>query len=261
MGGKHQVQIYTEAASMKGTKRERFLAILVVAAMISLIAVMVVDLLPLLKEIVSNAGDETQMVQYIDSYGMKGVPILMGLQALQIIIAVIPSLVIQVLTGLCYGVWWGTLINLAGCVFGNLLVFISVRQLKNLLAPAVERMSKRKEMQYIGKLSQIRKPELIAFAFFLIPGIPNGIMPYIFARTNISTGKYILAILAGSIPSTFICTYMGDRLSKGSYTAAVIIAVVVAVIICVVFKYKNKIIAGVTKNCGGTDEDKKTAAK
>jgi len=237
---------------MKGTKKEKLLAFLIFAAMIGLIAIMVVDLLPLFREVISDADDESRMAQYIGSYGAKGVPILMGLQALQIIVAVIPSAVIQVLTGLCYGVWWGTLINLVGCVFGNLLVFISVRQLKNLLEPAVQRMSKRKEMHYLDKLSQIKKPEMIAFAFFLIPGIPNGIMPYLFARTNISQGRYVLAILAGSIPSTFICTYMGDRLSKGSYTAALVIAAAVAVIVGVVLAYKNKIIASVTKKCGGT---------
>ena len=87
---------------------------------------MVVDLLPLLRQVAANAGDESKIVKYIASYGFKGVPILIGLQALQVITAVIPSAAIQLLTGLCYGVWWGTLINLVGCVLGNLIIFVAM---------------------------------------------------------------------------------------------------------------------------------------
>ena len=109
-----------------GMKKTNLFTALVTAAMLGLIAIMVVDLLPLLKQVAANAGDESKIVEYISSYGFKGVPILIGLQALQVITAVIPSAAIQVLTGLCYGVWWGTLINLVGCVLGNLIIFVAM---------------------------------------------------------------------------------------------------------------------------------------
>lgn len=229
----------------------RLLTALVVAVTLSLTAVMVADLLPLLREVVANVGDETELVHYIDSYGAKGVPILMGLQALQIVLAVIPSAAIQVLTGLCYGAWWGTLINIAGSIAGNLLVFVCMRQLKTLIAPFAEKLNKSKIGLGAEKLSQIRRPELLAFSFFLIPGIPNGIMPYIFAKTNITLWQYIVAIAAGSVPSTFICTFLGDRLSHGSYGTAIGVAVGAAAVVAVVLVFKNKIVALVTRKCTG----------
>ena len=99
--------------------------------MLALTAVMLKDLFPLLREVATHTKDETAAVQYVDAHGMKGVPILVGLQALQTILAVIPSAAIQILTGLCYGIWWGTLINIAGCALGNSIVFLTMAALRS----------------------------------------------------------------------------------------------------------------------------------
>jgi len=226
-------------------KRYLFTA-LITLAMLGLIAVMIVDLLPLLKQVVANTSDESKIVEYINSYGFKGVPILVGLQALQVITAVIPSAAIQLLTGLCYGVWWGTLINLAGCMLGNMLVFVAMRQLKSLAAPLVDRISQKKSVVSLEKLQKIKNPQVLAYSFFLIPGIPNGIMPYIFSRTSITLGQYLLANFAGSLPSTFLCTFCGDRISTGNYTTAIIVGAATVVVAVVLICFKNKIVDAVT---------------
>ena len=223
-------------------KRTAF-TLVVAAAAFCLIVIIAVQLFPLIKAIAANAGNESYMVEYIDSYGLIGIPILMGLQALQIIVAVIPSVVIQILTGLCYGAFLGTLINLAGCVLGNILVFTARRQLKTVLAPFFKH-DKREKDNFITKLlSKVKKPELGAFLFFLIPGVPNGIIPYIFAETGISPGKYLAAVIAGSIPSTFLCTYLGDSVSKGDYAVSLIVLAIVAAAVTLAYYARNKIIS------------------
>jgi uncharacterized membrane protein YdjX (TVP38/TMEM64 family) len=226
-------------------KRYLFTA-LVTAAMLGLIAVMVVDLLPLLKQVAANTSDESKIVEYIASYGFKGVPILMGLQALQVITAIIPSAAIQLLTGLCYGVWWGTLINLAGCMLGNLLVFAAMRQLKSLAEPLIERSSRKKSVISLEKLQKIKNPQLLAYSFFLIPGIPNGIMPYIFSRTSITLGQYLLANFLGSLPSTFLCTFCGDRISSGNYKTAIIVGAITVAAAVVLVIFKDKLVDALT---------------
>lgn len=228
-------------------KKNRFLTVLLAVSMLALGVVMVVDLLPLLRRVAASAGDETAVAQYVSSYGIKGVPILIGLQALQIIVAVIPSAAIQLLTGLCYGAWWGTLINLTGCVLGNIIVFVAVRELHAIVAPVLPQAAKGKSWINTERLMQLRRPEVAAFALFLIPGIPNGILPYLFAKTRISFKDYILSVFAGSVPSTFLCTFMGDRISAGSYTtAAVIGGIAAAIVICVALLHK-RILARVDK--------------
>jgi len=226
-------------------RKHNITAIILAIITICLIAALIVQLFPLIREVIKNVGDESVMVSYIDSYGVKGIFVLVGLQALQVIIAVVPSIAIQMLTGFCYGAYWGTLINIIGCVLGNILVFVAVRQMKNLIAPILRRNSKRKKI-FSEKFQKIKRPEIIAFFFFLIPGIPNGIVPYVFAETKVSLSKYITAVVAGSIPSTFICTFLGDHISKGNFTIAIIIIVVVFVIVLIVLIFQKKIMAKIT---------------
>jgi len=227
-------------------KKHLVFQIIIAVAIAGLIVLMVVDLLPLVENVIKDAGDESSMVSYIDSYGAKGIPILMGMQALQIIVAVIPSAAIQVLTGLCYGAYWGTLINIVGSVLGNTIVFVAVRQMKDLLAPLFKVNHNHKKLISKEKLEKIKRPELVAFFFFLIPGIPNGIVPYVFSETDISLRKYLIAVVAGSIPSTFICTFLGERVSTGNYTTAIIMAAMVVAIMLIVLLFRKKITAMIT---------------
>jgi len=82
---KHIVEVFN-----LGTKKRLILQIAMAPAMLGLIALMVIHLYPLAKEIIADTSDETPVVNYIESYGIKGVPILLGLEALQIIVAFIP---------------------------------------------------------------------------------------------------------------------------------------------------------------------------
>lgn len=116
--------------------------LLIVAALVGMAALfvlMLVSLAPLLKEVVENAGDESQVTSYIKAYGAKGVPVLIALQALQVIIAVIPAQPIQVLSGLCYGTFLGASICTADFTMGNTLMFIAFRQFGHIFAPMVEK--------------------------------------------------------------------------------------------------------------------------
>ena len=231
---------------MQKLKKHTALSVAVIIAMLCFIAVMIIHLYPLVNEIIANVDDETKVVNYIQSNGLKGVPILLGLQALQIIVAFIPAAAIHVLVGLCYGVWWGTLISIAGITLGNVIVFIMIRQLKNLFAPFFVKNTKHKGRLNPETIARVKRPAMIAFFFFLIPFFPNGIVPYVFAQTKISLPKYLLAVTAGVVPSVVMCTFLGQRLSEGSYYVAIIVAVIFLLIAAAALLFKGRIIAKIT---------------
>ena len=222
------------------------ITIVALTVFICLIAVIVIQLFPLIKEVVTNVENESNAVQYIESYGAKGIPILIFLSALQVILIVIPSAAIQILSGLCYGIFRGTLMFIAGSTLGNVFVFISMRKLRGLIEPFFNRNPRKKRFLTTEQLSRMKRPELAAFFCFLIPGIPNGIIPYLFAETGASMGKYIAAAAAGSIPSSLVCVFLGDRISRGRYSTAVIISAVVAVAVLFVLLYRKKLINMIT---------------
>jgi len=125
-------------------------------------------------------------------------------------------------------------------------VFVVMRQLKDLIAPFHKRREPRKGPLSPERLSQIKNPERIAFFFFLIPAIPNGLVPYVFAETKVSLPRYLVAVVAGTIPATLIFTFLGDRLSAGNYVTAIITAIVLVVIIVTILIFRKKIIARIT---------------
>jgi uncharacterized membrane protein YdjX (TVP38/TMEM64 family) len=238
------------------TKRQTLFSLIVLALMLALIVFLVVDLIPLLKEVLQNTSDESKVLSYIQAYGAKGVPVLMALQALQVMMTFLPAAIIQVLAGLSYGVWGGALICIAGTILGNLIVFTVLRQLKSAFSSFFKERGERGEMDEldeqadkpkknrflsIAKLNQMKHPEYVAFFLFLIPGLPNGILPYIFAQTKVTTLRYLVSVAAACIPTTLLCTWLGERISKGDYQTAVILVVILIAILAVVFIFRKRI--------------------
>lgn len=222
-------------------KRNQILTLFFIAVSLVLVAVLTVQLFPLIREVVTNADDESNIVSYVDAYGVRGVPILIGLSAIQVIIPVIPAPAVGVLAGLCYGIIWGPLIFLGGCVLGNLFVFVSVRQLGGLITPHIRhKKTKHKKLLSKERLKKIKRPEIVAFFCFLIPGL-SSMLPYLFAGTKISLVKYLLAAFVGNIPSAMFYVFLGDRMSQGNYTTAILVAAVAVVAILALLPFRKKI--------------------
>lgn len=227
----------------------RIISVIVLLLFMILIAMMGVHLMPLLKEVAQNANNESKMINYIDAYGIKGVPILLGLQALQVIIAFFPAAAIQILAGLCYGLWFGTLISITGYLLGNLFVFSMARQFSKFFAPFIKKKQHNKQHRLLadGFIKQMKNPEFMVLIFYLVPGIPNGVLPYIFAETNISLSKYLFHMTIASIPSIFITSFIGERIARGDYITAIVITSITLAIVVLLMVFKNKIMDAIEK--------------
>jgi len=221
-------------------KQRNVLAIMIIAVFFCLLLFMIVQLLPLVRDITVNVTDETSVVTYVRSFGWRGVPALIGLAILQIIIPIIPAPAVGVLTGLSYGVYWGLPIFLTGVALGNAFVLVSMRQLHSLLTTK----KKRSAEQFLSKerLKKIKRPEIVAFFFVLFPWV-SAVGPYLFAETKVSLWKYIIAVVAGSVPTTILYVLLGDRISKGNYTIAIIMGVIAVIALIFVLLFRKKIIS------------------
>lgn len=224
-------------------KKQTVFTSIAVIVMLILLAAMTYLLFPVLRDVLQNVNDEAVMVEFIYSHGFRGVPILLGMLILQVVVPFIPSPAIQLLTGLCYGVWWGILINVIGIAMGNTLVFFAVRQSRSLFALFFKKKRAPHGPFSIEHLSRLKNPERIVFFCFLIPGFPNGIAPYIFAQTKIPFYKYIAAAISGSIPSTFMATFLGDRISQGNHLTSIVISIMIVLILILVIIFKKRLMA------------------
>jgi len=221
-------------------KKYNKLAIAIEVVFVCLLIGMVVQLFPIIIDLFTNKGSETSIADTVEALGWRGIPALIGLFALQVIIPFIPVAPVGILAGLSYGIIWGPIIFLAGIVVGNIFVMVSVRQLSGLFKPKTKHDTKRKSILSKESLERIKRPEILIFFMFLLP-FPSGIIPYLFAQTKISMTKYILAVVAGSVPASIIYAVLGDRISNGDHTTIIVMVAVLGVALLVFLLFKNKI--------------------
>jgi len=222
-------------------KHNTFTAILMVL-FFCLLLVMVIQLFPLVREVIANTADESSIATYVDSLGWRGVLALVGLAALQVIIPFIPASAVGILAGLSYGIYWGPLIFLGGVVLGNVFVVVYVRQLSNLIPTRKKTSTKQNKLISKEKLEKMKRPEIAVFFLTVIPFV-GSVGPYLFAETKVSLGKYLIATIAAYLPATVMYMFLGDSISKGNYGTAIMTALITVVIILPALLFRKKITA------------------
>ena len=238
--------------------QRNILNIIIMVIFLCILVAMIIQLLPLLEDVLENRKDESSIVNTVDALGWRGPPALIGLAALQVIFPLVPAAAIGILTGLTYGVIWGSLIFLGGIALGNVFVVFSMRRIEGLLTRRIKHRVKHHKLLSKENLEKIKRPEAVAFFLFMIPFV-SGAGPYLFAETKVKLWKYIVAVVAGSIPTTIVYVFLGERISQGSYTTAIITASILVVAIVAILVFRKKIISIIM--AGSADEDTNASAE
>ncbi|MDR2600366.1 MAG: VTT domain-containing protein [Oscillospiraceae bacterium] len=230
-------------------KNNKIFGIIIMVLFLGILIAMIVQLLPLLTDILNNRNDETSIVSTVNALGWRGPLSLVGLSAIQVIVFIIPAPAIGILTGLTYGVLWGLIIFLGGVALGNLFVVFFMRKFASLFRSNKKKKTKKNnEPSLKDKINMIKRPEIIAFFLFMIPFVSSA-GPYLFAETNVKLWKYIVAVVLGTLPTAVLYVFLGNTVSQGNYTSSIIIAAIfiVAIIFILVFRKKllNLILGGV----------------
>lgn len=228
----------------------KLLSATIILLIIVLIIIMSIELIPLMRNIVAHLSDENAIVSVITNYGVKGILILLSLEALQVISAVFPAIPIQILAGLTFGLFYGFLICITGSLIGNAIIFVLVRQLKftfNFKSLTHEPKKSKSNWDF----SFVRNSDnvvMLALLLFLIPGIPNGILPYLFANTKITLPRYLLCVLTAGTPSIFLSIWVGERISKGDISTAVLVSGILVFISVFVVLMRKRLMAFLKKH-------------
>jgi len=222
-------------------KKSKTFTLILMALFVFVLIVMIVQLFPLIIDLFNRDEEISDIVTYVDSLGWRAAPALVGLSTLQVIIPLIPAAATGVVSGLCYGIFWGPLIFLGGIALGNIFVVVSVRQVGSLLTHKEQKESEHKSFLSKEKLDRISRPEIVAFFLFLIPFI-SGVGPYLFAETKVSLIKYVIAVVAGSIPQALIYVFLGERISSGDHVTAIITGAIIVVALVFILIFRKKIL-------------------
>lgn len=192
-----------------------------VLALISLGVVLVlVGLLTLFMWRWLSSFSQEDFRAYIRSYGAAGWLILLGLQILQVFVALIPGELIETAGGFIFGPILGTLLCYAGLTIGSTIIFLLTRRFGTQLAEVFISREKINDLRFINTE---KKRDRLIFLMFFIPGTPKDLLTYFVGLTDIKLGSFLVISLVARIPSVLSSTFGGHLLGEGKYWGAVIL--------------------------------------
>lgn len=188
---------------------------------------------------VLKSGSEKEIAEYLNEAGRwDGLLCTVLLQFIQVVSIVLPGMPIQIAAGMVYGAWRAFLVTYFGYVAANVVVFAAARRVGSHVTDNLP--SKMKNNWLLNKFNTIR-PEFVVAMACLMPGVPNGIVPYIAAGTQITYKDFTIAVAAGSGVPILLSCLTGHFLLNGDYTFSVISIVLLWVLIITVFKNQDRI--------------------
>lgn len=233
-------------------RNKRRVQIISVAAILIVLAVATFVSIPLVKAFRSPEGLEA-LKEKLESYsGVWGIIIFTLIQALQVIIAVIPP--VQIVGGLLFGWLLGTVLSFAGTVLGTFCIFMLVNRFGR---PLVEAFVDEKHLTKYKFLQDEKKLTAILMVLYLIPGIPKDIISYIVPLTKVRRRDFFLYVMPCRLPAILMSTVLGSNVGSGNLKVAVGVVVAAVVIGLLGFIFKEPIVAKMNKRKRDKQEDPK----
>lgn len=224
------------------TKKEKKILIIrfvIIFFAICLISYLTIKSLPFISKLATEES-RLELQKDISAMGVKGVLMTLGLQILQIIVAVIPGQPMEIISGMLYGTWGGMLLCLVGIFIGTEIVFFLTRRIG---MSFIQLFFSKEQIIKIKKKKIFKNPkklELFMFIMFVIPLIPKDIFIYVAGISPVNPKRFLAIATIARIPGLFITVYAGNRLSEGNFIIAVLLVVMFIVLGILGYKISDK---------------------
>lgn len=194
---------------------------LFIALVIALIYVFRADLVSLFR-------NRETLRSWIKAQGPYGMLAYVGLEALQVVLFILPGEVVQLVGGYAFGLWMGTLLSVAGILLGSVFNFGVGRLLGR---PFVEAVFSKEKIERLEKLTSSGREAAGFFLLFAIPGIPKDALCYVAGMSSsFSLPLFLLVSTIGRLPGIFGSSFMGSAAEAGSYKLALAVLAVASVL-------------------------------
>lgn len=173
---------------------------------------------------VKHAKDPEAFRTWIDSMGIWGRIAFIGMNILQVLVAVIPGGPLEVAGGYAFGHFEAMILCTIGMGIGSALVFLLVRYFGYKLVEAFFPVEKINELKF---LKSTKSRDILILLLFLIPGTPKDLVAYFCGLTEIKFSTFILIATFARIPGIWGSTAGGSAMGDKSYITALIIMAMV----------------------------------
>lgn len=131
----------------------------------------------------------------IYSYGPMGFMVLIGVQALQSVLPVLPGVLGFAAGAICFGIIPGFLCNYAGIIIGSMIAFFLARKYGKPLV--LELFSEEMHDKWMAKFKNEEKVEKIMFWLIVLPFFPDDFLCYLAGLLSISARRFLIILLIG----------------------------------------------------------------
>lgn len=173
------------------------------------------------------ASTPEAFVAYVRSFGWAGFLVMLGIQVVQVFIALIPGEVVEIAAGFAFGAIGGTLLCLVGICLASIIVFLLVKRWGR---PLVEVFIPAEKINQLHFLNEETKLKNLLFLLYFIPGTPKDLLTYFAGLTKLRLGPFLGITLLARIPSIITSTAGGSFISSGDYLHAAIVFAVTALV-------------------------------
>ncbi len=202
------------------------------------IGIMAVMMAAVGKPLLAASQDPEALEAYLESQGVWGVWIYMGMVILQIFAAVVPGGPFEIAGGYLYGAFRGALICDAAMTIGSVLVFLISRKAGRKF---VHLFFSEEQIRSVRFLHASEKKEFFLFLFFLIPGTPKDLMSYVVGLTDVPLGTWIFITAVGRFPAIYLSTLSGTALENRNYGIFILILVLIGLLsLAGIWTYQRK---------------------
>lgn len=147
---------------------------------------------------------------WIEQLGYLGPLGIIASMITAIVLSPIPSAPIAMVAGAAYGSFWGTVIVVVGAEAGALIAFAIARLLGYDVIHRWQRI--RPVLNWLGKDRSQSALMLVIFASRLVPFISFDAVSYAAGLTPLAFWRFVIATLAGVIPTAYLITTFGGVL-------------------------------------------------
>lgn len=192
------------------------------------------------RPLVRFVSEPEQFRLWVKSKGLLGILAFMGMNILQVFLAVIPGGPFEVGAGYAFGVFWGTVSCDFAMTLAGVLIFLFVRRFGMRF---VELFVSKEKIESVHILKSSRRSESIILLLFLIPGTPKDLFSYLIGLTDIKLSHWIFISAVGRLPAIFLSVLSGSALGKSEYSTAVIVLIVLIILYIIgliVYRYHNQ---------------------
>ena len=160
-------------------------------------------------------ADKDRLLRLIEGHRAYAIFVFLGLQIIQVMVAVLPGEVTGFVGGVLFGPLWGIVFSTIGLTLGSWIAFRLARLVGRPVVEVFASQETIKRYDYVLK----HKGIFLAFLMFLIPGFPKDILCYLLGLGQMRQGDFLIVSTVGRLLGTILLTIGGSFFRDERYGA------------------------------------------